>query len=288
MRYCGRFAPSPTGPLHLGSLLAALGSWLMARKAGGCWRVRIEDIDPPREVKGAAAAQLRTLTAFGLEADGPVLYQSTRGERYRSALQQLLEQGDAFTCHCSRRLIAASGGLHRACPPGRSRPDPAIRLRVTDDSSVSFNDLIQGPQSQDVARAVGDVVLRRSDGMWAYQLAVVVDDAEQGVTHVVRGADLLDSTARQILLQQRLGLPTPQYAHLPLVIGRDGRKLSKSLAAQALDDADPIPALRAAWRMLGQSPVPVGGLHTPERWLARAVTQFDPGLIPASAQTPGV
>jgi len=234
MTYCGRFAPSPTGPLHLGSLVVALGSWLLARQAGGRWLLRVENIDPPREVPGAILAQLRTLAAFGLHADEPVLYQSSRSERYQHVLQRLLEQGDAFICHCSRRLLAASGGIHRDCTPGASRPDPTIRLRVLDDSQVEFNDGVQGLQSQDVARAVGDVVLRRSDGLWAYQLAVVIDDADQGVTHVVRGADLLDSTARQILLQRRLGLPTPQYAHLPLVLGPDGRKLSKSLAATTL------------------------------------------------------
>jgi len=279
MAYCGRFAPSPSGPLHLGSLVAALGSWLLARQAGGRWRVRIEDIDPPREVPGAAARQLRTLAAFGLDADGPVLHQSTRGERYQQVLQQLLDTGDAFDCHCSRRLLAASGGIHRLCPPGVSRPAPAVRLRVADGSVIEFDDLIQGRQSQDVAREVGDVVLRRSDGLWAYQLAVVVDDADQDVTHVVRGADLLDSTARQILLQRRLGLPTPEYAHLPLVLGRDGKKLSKSLAAQALDEADPIPALLLAWQYLEQSPAPLAGLRTPERWLARAIDVFDIGKI---------
>jgi len=275
MAYCGRFAPSPTGPLHLGSLVAALGSWLLARQAGGRWLVRIEDIDPPRETPNAAAQQLRTLSALGLDADGPVLYQSTRSERYRETLQQLLQHGDAFDCHCSRRLLAASGGIHRACPPGIARPDPAVRLRVADDSVIEFNDLVQGHQSQDVAWEVGDVVLRRSDGLWAYQLAVVVDDADQGITHVVRGVDLLDSSARQILLQQRLGFTTPQYAHLPLVPGPDGRKLSKSLAAQPLDESAPIPMLLNAWKFLGQSPAPMSGLHTPERWLARAVEVFD-------------
>jgi len=279
MTDCGRFAPSPTGPLHLGSLLAALGSWLMARKAGGRWLVRVEDLDPPREVPGAAAAQLRTLAAFGLTPDAPVLYQSTRSERYRDVLQRLIDQGDAFHCHCSRRLLAASGGIHRACAPGAARTDPAVRLRVEEGQVIEFNDLIQGRQSQDVAREAGDVVLRRSDGLWAYQLAVVVDDADQGVTQIVRGADLLDSTARQILLQQRLNLPPPQYAHLPLVLGADGRKLSKSLAAQALDDANPIPALMAAWRLLGQTPAPLAGLRQPERWLARAVDEFVPGHI---------
>jgi len=281
MTCCGRFAPSPTGPLHLGSLLAALGSWLLARQAGGRWLVRVEDIDPPREVPGAAAAQLRTLTAFGLKPDASVLYQSTRSERYGDVLRQLLDQGDAFYCHCSRRLLAASGGIHRACPPGVTRADPAVRLRVEETDVIAFDDLIQGRQSRDVAREVGDVVLRRSDGLWAYQLAVVVDDADQGVTDVVRGADLLDSTARQILLQRRLNLPTPRYAHLPLVLGPDRRKLSKSLAAQALDDANPIPALMAVWKLLGQAPAPLAGVRNPERWLACAVAVFDAARIPS-------
>jgi len=266
--------------LHLGSLVAALGSWLLARQAGGRWLLRIEDIDPPREIPGAAARQLRTLAAFGLDADGPILYQSARSARYQAILQQLMKQGDAFYCHCSRRLLTTSSGIHRACQRGVSRPDPAIRLRVPDGSVVAFDDLIQGRQSQDVAGEVGDIVLRRSDGGYAYQLAVVVDDADQGVTHIVRGADLLNSTARQILLQQTLGLPTPQYAHLPLVLGADGQKLSKSLAACPLDNAAPIPALMAAWRLLGQAPAPLTGLRSPERWLARALHEFQPQRIP--------
>jgi len=280
---CGRFAPSPTGPLHFGSLVAALGSWLMARQARGRWLVRVEDIDSPRTVPGASAAQLRTLAAFGLESDAPVLYQSARSERYQDIVQSLLDRNDAFYCPCSRRLLAASGGIHRACPPGRSRLDPAIRLRVADADMVVFDDLIQGRQSQHVAREVGDVVLRRSDGGYAYQLAVVVDDADQGVTQVVRGADLMDSTPRQILLHRRLGLTVPTYAHLPLALGPDGRKLSKSMAALALDDADPIPALMSAWRHLGQPPGALAGLRTPQRWLARAVEVFERGRIRSSS-----
>jgi len=283
MPYCGRFAPSPTGPLHFGSLVAALGSWLMARQARGRWLVRVEDIDTPRTVPGASAAQLRTLVAFGLESDLPVLYQSARGERYQEIVQSLLKRDDAFYCPCSRRLLAASGGIHRACPPGLSRPDPAIRLRVADADTVVFDDLIQGRQSQHVAHAVGDVVLRRSDGGYAYQLAVVVDDADQGVTQVVRGADLLDSTPRQILLHRRLGLPIPAYAHLPLALGPDGRKLSKSLASLALDETDPIPAMMAAWLHLDQPAGALSGLRTPHRWLARAVEEFDCSRIPSTS-----
>jgi len=276
----GRFAPSPTGPLHFGSLLAALGSWLLARHAGGEWLVRIEDLDPPREVPGAAAGQLRTLAAFGFEPDGPVLWQSTRGEAYQAALERLLAAGLAFECHCSRAALASAGGVHRACVPGARRPDPAIRLRVADGAVVAFEDAIQGRFAQDVAAAVGDVVLRRADGPWAYQLAVVVDDAAQGISHVVRGADLLDSTPRQILLQRALGLPTPRYAHLPLVVDAAGRKLSKSLAALPVEPADPLPALRAAWAALGQAPAAVATAGTPAAFLRAALAAFDPAAIP--------
>ena len=277
---CGRFAPSPTGPLHAGSLAAALGSWLMARRTGGRWLVRIEDLDPPREVPGAAAAQLRTLAACELHADGPVQYQSANGARYAAALARLLDAGEAFECHCSRSDLAAHGGIHWRCVAGARRADPSVRLRVDDGSRVEFEDAIHGHRVQDIDREVGDFVLRRSDGLWAYQLAVVVDDAAQGVTDVVRGADLLDSTPRQILLQRRLGLPTPRYAHLPLVPGPDGRKLSKSLAALAIDDDAPLPALARAWTTLGQDPGAVAGAATPARFLDVALGAFDPARIP--------
>ncbi|HSR64100.1 MAG TPA: tRNA glutamyl-Q(34) synthetase GluQRS [Xanthomonadaceae bacterium] len=277
--YRGRFAPSPTGPLHFGSLLAALGSWLLARHAGGEWLVRIEDIDPPREVAGAADAQLRTLAAFGFESDLPVVRQAGRGAAYRAALDRLLARGDAFVCHCSRSALAADGGVHRACVAGAARGDPAVRFRVP-EGVVGFDDAIQGHVTQDVARAVGDFVLRRAEGLWAYQLAVVVDDAAQGITDVVRGADLLDSTPRQILLQRALGLPRPRYAHLPLVVDAEGRKLSKSLAAIAVDDADPLPALRAAWRALGQEPGALGAARSSAALLEAARRGFDPARIP--------
>jgi len=252
--YRGRFAPSPTGPLHFGSLLAALGSWLLARHAGGEWLVRVEDLYPPREVPGAAAEQLRTLAAFGLEPDGPVLWQSSRGVAYQAALDRLLASGQAFACHCSRTALAAGGGIHRRCVPGAERPDPAIRLRVPDGSRIAFRDAIQGPVEQDVSAAVGDFVLRRADGPWAYQLAVVVDDADQGVTDVVRGADLVDNTARQILLQRALGLPTVRYLHTPVVLGADGEKLPKQNGAAPIDPGTPAAAvatLAAAARVLG-------------------------------------
>ncbi|MDH5821583.1 tRNA glutamyl-Q(34) synthetase GluQRS [Luteimonas sp. RD2P54] len=276
----GRFAPSPTGPLHFGSLLAALGSWLYARRAGGQWLVRIEDLDPPREVPGAAAAQLRTLHAFGLVPDGEVLYQSSRGEAYRAALERLLANGDAFVCHCSRAALAATGGIHRRCVAETPRPDPAVRLRVRPATRVAYRDLIQGAVSQDLAEEVGDFVLRRADGCWAYQLAVVVDDAAQGITEVVRGADLLASTPRQIHLQQRLGLSSPRYAHLPLALDDHGRKLSKSLSSLPVDEADPLPALRAAWAMLGQPAAPIASAGSPSALLSAAQRAFDPALVP--------
>lgn len=284
-RYRGRFAPSPTGDLHAGSLLAALGSWLLARQADGEWLVRVEDVDAPREVPGAAQRQLEALAAFGLHPDGPVVYQSQRGALYRAALDKLLASGEAFTCHCSRTALAASQGIHRHCVATAPRPDPAVRLRVPDGAVVDFVDAIQGPQRQDVAHDVGDFVLLRADGCWAYQLAVVVDDAEQGINDVVRGADLLDSTARQILLQRALGLPQPRYAHLPLVVDAQGRKLSKSDVAHPVDPGNPLPALAAAWRTLGQSLDAVVAAADVAAFLGAAVAAFDPSRIPTGAAT---
>lgn len=279
--YRGRFAPSPTGALHFGSLLAALGSWLLARRAGGQWLIRIEDIDPPREVPGAAESQLRTLQAFGLESDEPVLRQSQRDAVYQTALDALLRDGAAFICHCSRADLAASGGVHRRCVGGSQRRQCAVRLRVPDGTRIAFDDAIQGRIEQDVAREVGDFVLKRADGYWAYQLAVVVDDAAQGITDVVRGADLLDSTARQIHLQRRLRLPQPRYAHLPLVVDAHGGKLSKSCAALPVDASDPLPALRTAWRLLGQAPLTLDGTGNAAAALRCALAHFDAARIPA-------
>lgn len=280
-RYRGRFAPSPTGPLHAGSMLATLGSWLLARQAGGQWLVRIEDVDPPREVQGAAMAQLATLAAFDLQADGEIVWQSRRGHLYRQALDRLLAQGLAFECHCSRSDLAAGGGIHRQCVPGRRRPDPAIRLRVPDGSCIAFDDAVYGRVEQHVDREVGDFVLRRTDGLWAYQLAVVVDDAAQGMTHVVRGADLLDSTPRQILLQRALGLPTPAHAHLPLLLGADGRKLSKSDAALPVDAANPLPTLHLLWAALGQPPMAPAPSDV-AGFLQHAVREFRLERVPAT------
>lgn len=282
--YRGRFAPSPTGPLHLGSLVAALGSWLHARRAGGQWLVRIEDLDPPREVPGAARGQHLALERFGLVPDAVPWVQSTRGAAYAAAMDNLLAAGHAFECHCSRSDLAAAGGIHRRCV-GRPRPgrSPAVRLRVP-DARLGFQDRIQGEFSQDLGREVGDFVIRRADGFWAYQLAVVVDDAAQAISDVVRGADLLDSTPRQIHLQRCLGLPTPGYAHLPLVLDEQGRKLGKSLAALPVDAHEPMPALHAAWCFLGQDPrcMPTSG-HAAQA-LAAALPHFDPGRIPRTNQ----
>jgi len=314
-RHRGRFAPSPTGPLHAGSLVAALGSWLYARHAGGDWLVRIEDIDPPREVPGAARQQLETLARFGMVSDEPVVWQHTRSDAYAAALERLLADGKAFACRCSRADLAESGGIHRACVvdadvvPGEARDPgldqagslagpgttgkssrvPAIRLRAA-DGLVAFDDAIHGRFEQDVARDVGDVVLRRADGLWAYQLAVVVDDAAQRITDVVRGADLLDSTPRQILLQRALALPTPAYAHLPLVVDAAGRKLAKSSDAAPVDPADPLPALQHALSVLGQEPRAILGSGNAETALRRALAAFDPDRIPrtpTAAMPPG-
>lgn len=278
--YRGRFAPSPTGPLHAGSLLAALGSWLLARQAGGEWLVRIEDLDPPRTVAGAAEAQLATLAAFGLRHDGAIVRQSQRGALYQAALDRLLASGQAFECHCSRSALAEAGGIHRRCVRRHRRPDPAIRLRVPDGCGIDFEDAIFGHQHQRVDTAVGDFVLRRSDGLWAYQLAVVVDDADQSITDVVRGADLLDSTPRQILLQQALGLSTPRYAHLPLVLDAEGRKLSKSDAALPISAQAPVATLAILWQRLGQAPLPPAALHGVEAFLDTATRAFRLDRVP--------
>ena len=274
--YRGRFAPSPTGPLHAGSLVAALASWLDARAHGGAWLVRIEDVDTPRCVPGADRLILEQLAACGLVSDEPVCWQSTRGAHYQAALDRLIAQGDAYPCACSRKDIEAAlhaAGRHRerhhaAVYPGTCRPERgglqgkaarAWRLQVY-PGEMHWQDRRLGAQQQDVAAEVGDFVLRRADGLWAYQLAVVVDDAAQGITHVVRGEDLADNTPRQILLQRALGLPTPSYLHTPLVRDASGEKLSKQNEAKALDLRDPLAALQTAAAELGL-PGAAGPLH---------------------------
>jgi glutamyl-Q tRNA(Asp) synthetase len=262
--YIGRFAPSPTGPLHAGSLVAALASWLDARANNGRWLVRIEDVDTPRCVPGAAETILRQLAECGLCADEEAVWQSHRGLLYQRALERLVSEGHAYPCACSRREIehalAAQGRPHRrhaelaypgTCRTGLAGRAPrAWRFRVP-SGVVRWQDRRLGPQQQNVEREVGDFVLKRADGPWAYQLAVVVDDAQQGITHIVRGEDLADNTARQILLQQALHVPTPGYLHTPLVLGANGEKLSKQNGAQALDASDPLHALNDAARVLG-------------------------------------
>jgi glutamyl-Q tRNA(Asp) synthetase len=279
--YRGRFAPSPTGLLHGGSLLAAFGSWLLAHHAQGRWLVRVEDLDPPREVDGAARAQLEMLEILGLHSDAPILWQHARDAAYGAALKQLLEAGLAFECHCSRSDLAAIGGIHHRCVARPKRADFAVRLRVGGDSIVTFHDGLQGAQRQDVHADIGDFVLRRADGCWAYQLAVVVDDADQGITDIVRGADLLDSTPRQILLQRALGLPTPRYLHLPVLLDAHGQKLSKSDAAVPLEATHALPQLVATWAMLGQSPTPLQGTTSIAEVLRVALQHFDPSALPA-------
>ncbi len=244
----------------------------------------MEDLDPPREVPGAAADILETLAAFGMESDEPVLYQSTRAPAYAEAFTRLQRDRHVFACWCSRSDLAASHGLHRGnCI---SAPDPARvpawRLR-TPDHAVGFDDLACGPQTQNLREAAGDFVIRRVEGWYAYQFAVVIDDAQQGISEVVRGADLLDSTPRQIFLQRLLGLPTPAYLHLPLVLDADGRKLSKADRAQPVERNEPLPALRAALDFLG---VDVRGAAHVDALLRQAATQFDPANLPRGAIPP--
>jgi glutamyl-Q tRNA(Asp) synthetase len=285
--YRGRYAPSPTGPLHFGSLVAAVGSYLEAKSRGGLWLLRMDDLDPPREQPGAAAGILRTLAACGLDWDGEPLYQSQRKEAYRAALARLEQRGLVYPCACTRREIADSRqafaptrGAHHAplaratgrgagseggnndAPiyPGTCRnglapgkAPRAMRVRV-DDAMIEFEDALQGPIRQDVAAEAGDFVLLRADGLYAYQLAVVVDDAEQGITDVVRGADLLASTPRQIYLQRLLGLRSPRYLHLPAAVNAAGDKLSKQTLAPPVDARNPVPALAQVMAFLGQAP----------------------------------
>jgi len=272
VRYIGRFAPSPTGPLHAGSLVAALASWLDARAHNGQWLVRIEDVDTPRCIPGADQLILQQLATCGLVPDTPVMWQSQRGDAYQAALDTLIAKGWAYPCGCSRKEIEDAQALmghtrerHTAAVyPGTCRDGlngktaRAWRLnvqRVIDDlklaTPLAWHDRLLGLQQQNVAHEVGDFVLRRADGLWAYQLAVVVDDAAQGITHIVRGEDLTDNTARQIVLQRALGLATPSYMHTPLVLGENGEKLSKQNGAIALDLSQPLHALQIAAQALG-------------------------------------
>jgi glutamyl-Q tRNA(Asp) synthetase len=266
--YVGRFAPSPTGDLHLGSLLTAAASFLDARAHGGRWLLRIEDLDTPREVPGAHDAILRGLEAYHLHWDGPITYQSQRRTLYVDALSKLEEQRRTFHCRCSRRELQSQpvypGTCRRSPPP----PTAATAMRfILNPQTTFFSDRIQGPQSADASHSFGDFVIRRRDGLWAYMLAVVVDDADQGVTHVVRGADLLGSTAAQIQLQQALGYRQPDYAHVPVLTEPDGNKLAKSRRSPAVGQAD---ASLEVWKILillgMQPPAELRGATPGESW----------------------
>ena len=279
----GRFAPSPSGPLHFGSLLAALGSYLSIRRQGGLWRLRIEDLDPLRTIPGSEDELLRTLEHLGLDWDGPLLRQSERAAVYEAALEQLIAQGVVFPCSCSRKEILASAphlGEEGPIYPGTCRDGlragqeaRALRLRV-DATVITFVDALYGLYQQNLAADVGDFVLKRADGLFGYQLAVVVDDGASGVTEVVRGADLLASTPRQIYLQRLLGLPTPAYLHLPLALGDDGEKLSKRHSRYALSN-DAARALYSALTFLGQAPPAELRGAPPAELLAWAVANFN-------------
>lgn len=285
--YRGRFAPSPTGPLHLGSLIAALASYLDARHHGGAWLVRMEDLDPPREEPGAAASILLSLDCHGLVSDEPVLFQSTRLAAYDAALARLAAAGHLFACDCSRATLGTGGVCAGDCR-ARARPlrdGAAWRVAVPRDCSTEFADELRGRQRIALGEALADFVVRRRDGLHAYQLAVVVDDCAQRVTHVVRGCDLLDSTPRQILLQRLLDCPTPRYCHLPVITTRLGRKFSKQNQAPPLDDAVAGDNLRLCLRFLGQ-PAPPPGLRRPHDILRFAGEHWSPAALPRADALP--
>lgn len=288
----GRFAPSPTGPLHFGSLLAAAASYLQAKARGGRWLVRMEDIDPPREPPGADTEILRALERYGFTWDGPVLYQSRRADWHHELVERLVAKGHAYACGCSRGELAGAprgplGTIYPGtCRGGSRAARTAIRVR-TDDEPTGFDDLLQGLQSQRLESVSGDFVIRRRDGLVAYQLAVVADDADQGITEVVRGIDLLDSTPRQIHLQRLLGFTTPSYAHFPVAVNARGRKLGKSTGAPAIPLEDPRPVLLRVLQSLGQPTVPGladAGLASIWAW---AVEHWDIRVLAGRTQVPG-
>lgn len=278
--YIGRFAPSPTGDLHFGSLVAAVGSFLQARSQAGQWLVRVEDIDPPREVAGSTERILMELLRLGMHPDGPILYQSSRLDAYREALEQLLKNDLAFHCGCSRSDLPTGGVYPGTCRAGVApgRQARSVRARV-DDAALEFHDAVQGICRQNLLASCGDFVIYRADKLPAYQLAVVVDDAFQGVTEVVRGADLLDSTARQLHLQRLLGMPQPNYFHLPIALDAEGNKLSKRAGSDPLSAQTPLEAVFQALRFLGQRPPRLGTL--PDLW-AWSIEHWDPAAVPAT------
>ncbi|MBA2411827.1 MAG: tRNA glutamyl-Q(34) synthetase GluQRS [Burkholderiaceae bacterium] len=277
-RYKGRFAPSPTGPLHAGSLAVALASWLDARAANGVWLIRIEDLDPPRTVPGAARLIVETLKRYGLESDEPIVFQSTRSDHYQAAFARLQGKGLIYGCACSRKdvdnMIEAQSGRRFSVYPGTcaggapcGKPIRAYRVRVP-EKEIFFFDRAADGCAQHLQRDVGDFIVKRADDLWAYQLAVVVDDAAQGITDVVRGADLLDNTPRQIFLQHALETSTPRYLHIPLVLNAKGEKLSKQTGAAPLDIARPLLELQRAAQHLG-----LGAIEAPsvEAFAKRAI-----------------
>ena len=282
-RYIGRFAPTPSGYLHFGSLVAALASYLDARSVGGQWLLRMEDLDPPREAPGAQDAILRSLEIYGFEWDGPLVRQSERHPAYAQLIERLFSQGLAYACTCSRKQLEGTGGVYPGTCRNAGHPDhdTAIRLRVP-ELEYRFVDRVQGEFRQHLGREVGDFVIRRRDGLFAYQLAVVLDDAWQGVTDVVRGADLLDSTPRQLYLQELLGLPQPRYLHVPLIIQPDGHKLGKSYRSPPLPADQAAPLLNRALRALGQQPPGELGQASPREVLAWGVAHWDASRIPRS------
>lgn len=274
----GRFAPSPTGDLHFGSLVSAVGSYLEAKSTGGSWLLRIEDIDPPREVAGSSHSIISELDRLGMRPDHPILYQSDRLIAYQHAINQLLDNGRAYHCACSRKDLPASGIYPGTCKNGinPARTPRSIRLD-TGNTNCQFTDRIQGEISESPAEISGDFIIRRADGLFAYQLAVVVDDKFQRITQVVRGADLLDSTARQICLQQALGFETPEYMHLPIVLSHDGKKLGKRFQADPVKHQDPAYAVEQALLFLGQNPP--SNLSLEALWLW-ALEHWNSELVP--------
>ncbi|MGL5472273.1 MAG: tRNA glutamyl-Q(34) synthetase GluQRS [Shewanella sp.] len=276
--YVGRFAPSPSGALHFGSLVAALGSYLRARSLGGKWLIRIEDIDPPREVKGAADDILRTLEAYGFEWDDSVLYQSARTDAYQAKLDELLAEDNAYFCQCSRKQIQAMGGIYDGRCHQLATPHQSGAIRLVNRAQVAeFSDNLMGKVVVDHDFATEDFIIKRSDGLYAYQLAVVLDDAHQSISEVVRGCDLIEASCRQLSLYQSLGLTAPQWLHLPLACLTPGFKLSKQNHAQAIDKQHPQASLNAALSFLGQSPVEPTNVA---QMLAQAVTQFELAAVP--------
>ncbi|CAN1604544.1 glutamyl-Q tRNA(Asp) synthetase [Pseudomonas mediterranea] len=285
--YIGRFAPTPSGHLHFGSLVAALASYLDARAAGGRWLLRMEDLDPPREEPGAQVAILKALESYGFEWDGEMVRQSERHEVYDQVINRLFSQGLAYACTCSRKQLEAYQGVYPGLcrNAGHGTEDAAIRLRVP-ELEYHFIDRVQGEFRQHLGREVGDFVIRRRDGLYAYQLAVVLDDAWQGVTDVVRGADLLDSTPRQLYLQELLGLPQPRYLHVPLITQPDGHKLGKSYRSPPLAAGQATPLLCRALRALGQEPGVELVDASPRELLAWGVRHWDAARIPRTMTLP--